>query len=78
MQALRYANADSGVEIAIEKLDDVSFEEDGSALELLQTKHHLKKSGDLTDGSSICGRRCASGRRTRRPTPRSAAVPGLR
>jgi hypothetical protein len=50
-EALRYANADSGIEIAVEKLDDVSFEKDGSALELLQTKHHLKKSGDLTDGS---------------------------
>lgn len=50
-EALRYAYVDSGVEIAIEKLDDVSFEKAGSALELLQTKHHLKKSGDLTDGS---------------------------
>lgn len=48
-EALRYANTDSSVEIAIEKLDDVSFEHDGGALELLQTKHHLKKAGDLTD-----------------------------
>ena len=29
----------------------VSFEKDRSALELLQTKHRLKKSGDLTDSS---------------------------
>jgi hypothetical protein len=50
-EALRYANADPGIEIAVEKLDDVSFEKDGSPLELLQSKHHLKKSGDLTDGS---------------------------
>lgn len=50
-ETLRYAYADSGIEIAIEKLDDVSFEKDGSPLELLQTKHHLKKFGDLTDGS---------------------------
>jgi hypothetical protein len=50
-EALRYAYADSGIEFAIEKVDDVSFEKDGSALELLQTKHHLRKSGDLTDGS---------------------------
>ena len=50
-EALRYAYADSGVEIAIEKLDDVTFEKDGSPLELLQAKHHLKKSGDLTDSS---------------------------
>lgn len=50
-EALRYAYVDSGIEIAIEKLDDVSFEKDGCALELLQTKHHLKKSGNLTDSS---------------------------
>lgn len=50
-EALRYAYVDSGIEIAVEKLDDVSFEKEGSALELLQTKHHLKKSGDLTDRS---------------------------
>jgi len=50
-EALRYAYVDSGIEIAVEKLDDVSFEKDGSALELLQTKHHLRKSGDLTDSS---------------------------
>jgi hypothetical protein len=40
-EALRYAYVDSAIELAIEKLDDVSFEENGSALELLQTKHHL-------------------------------------
>ena len=51
VEALRYAYVDSGIEIAVEKFDDVSFEKDGNALELLQTKHHLKKSGDLTDSS---------------------------
>jgi hypothetical protein len=50
-ECLRYAYADSGIEIAIEKLDDVSFEKDGSPLELLQAKHHLKRLGDLTDTS---------------------------
>jgi hypothetical protein len=50
-EALRYAYVDSGIEIAVEKLEDVSFEKNGSPLELLQTKHHLKKSGDLTDSS---------------------------
>jgi hypothetical protein len=50
-ECLRFAYDDSSVEIAIEKFDDVSFEKDGSALELLQTKHHLKKAGDLSDGS---------------------------
>lgn len=51
VEALRYAYVNSGIEIAVEKFDDVSFEKDGSALELLQTKHHLKKCGDLTDRS---------------------------
>ena len=51
LEALRYAYHDSGIEIAIEKFDDVSFESHGSAIELLQTKHHLKRAGDLTDRS---------------------------
>ena len=50
-ECLRYAYRESGIEVAIEKLDDISFEKDGSPLELLQTKHHLKKVGDLSDGS---------------------------
>ena len=50
-EALRYAYADSGIDIAVEKFDDVSFEKNGSALELLQTKHHLRRSGDLSDRS---------------------------
>lgn len=48
---LRYAYADGGVEVAIERLDDVSFERDGTAIELLQTKHHLNRASDLTDAS---------------------------
>jgi hypothetical protein len=50
-ECLRYAYSDSSVEISIERLDDVSFEKNGAPLELLQTKHHLKKAGDLSDGS---------------------------
>ena len=36
VEALRYAYVHSSIEIAVEKLDDVSFEKDGSALQLLQ------------------------------------------
>ena len=50
-ECLRYAYSDSSVEISVERLDDVSFEKNGAPLELLQTKHHLKKAGDLSDGS---------------------------
>ena len=35
-EALRYAYVDSSIEIAVEKLDDVSFERYDSALQLLQ------------------------------------------
>ena len=48
---LRHAYLDPAVDIAIEKYDDVSFEKNGTPTELLQTKHRLTKSGDLTDTS---------------------------
>jgi len=37
--------------VLIETLDDVVFEVEGKALELLQTKHHINKAADLTDAS---------------------------
>lgn len=52
LESLRLANGDSSIDVAIEKFDDVSFEKDGTPLELLQTKHHIKKVGDLTDTSA--------------------------
>jgi hypothetical protein len=48
-EALKFAYADSGIEIAVERLDDVSFECNGTPLELLQTKHHFSKIAELTD-----------------------------
>lgn len=48
-EALRFAYSESGIEIAIEKFDDVSFETAGEPIELLQTKHHVAKAGDLTN-----------------------------
>jgi hypothetical protein len=50
-ECLRYAYVDSGIDIAIERFDDVSFEKDAAPLELLQSKHHLNKQADLTDAS---------------------------
>lgn len=50
-ECLRFAYDDSDIEVAIEKLDDVSFESGGTPQELLQTKHHVTKTGDLTDAS---------------------------
>lgn len=37
--------------ISIEKFDDVAFEANGEPTELIQTKHHIGKSGDLSDRS---------------------------
>jgi hypothetical protein len=38
-------------EIAIEKFDDVSFEADGEPTHLIQTKHQIGRTGNLTDAS---------------------------
>lgn len=37
--------------VYLETLDDVVFEQDGSALELLQLKHHCNRAASLTDAS---------------------------
>jgi hypothetical protein len=38
--------------ISIEKFDDIAFEAKGEPTELIQTKHHVAKTGDLTDSSA--------------------------
>lgn len=38
--------------LAIEKFDDVSFEDDGIPVELIQTKHHSNRHGNVSDQSS--------------------------
>ena len=40
------------LEISIEKFDDVGFEAQGEPTELIQTKHHIGKQGNLTDASA--------------------------
>lgn len=39
------------LEISIEKFDDVAFEERDEPVQLVQTKHHLKRAGNLGDAS---------------------------
>lgn len=39
------------LEISIEKLDDVAFEDSGEPIKLIQTKHHIGKLGNLTNAS---------------------------
>lgn len=42
---------DEAVDLSIERLDDVAFEQNGTAEELLQLKHHINRTGSLTDSS---------------------------
>jgi hypothetical protein len=37
--------------ISLEKFDDVAFEANGEPTDLIQTKHHIDRAGDLSDGS---------------------------
>lgn len=46
-----HVNSGAAVEVSIERLDDVSFEKDGTALELLQTKHHINRVASLSNAS---------------------------
>lgn len=46
-----YVNSESAIQVSIEALDDISFESNGTPIELLQTKHHIDRVGSLSDSS---------------------------
>lgn len=48
---LRAGGDDPDAEISIERFDDVAFEEVGTPLELIQTKHHIGSFKSLSDAS---------------------------
>jgi len=50
-ESLRRLRKSEEFSVSIETLDDVVFETDGEASELLQTKHHINRTADLTDAS---------------------------
>jgi hypothetical protein len=50
--AMAYVNKESGIEVSVERLDDVAFESLGTPIELLQTKHHISHVANLTDASA--------------------------
>ncbi len=52
LDAIRRLKRQGSFTVAIETLDDVVFETAGSPAELLQTKHHLAKTGGLSDSST--------------------------
>ena len=51
LEGLRRLRKEESFTISIETLDDVVFEKEGEAPELLQSKHHLIKAANLTDKS---------------------------
>lgn len=52
LAALGFVNRESGIELSIERFDDVAFAADGTPLEMIQTKHHIARTGDLADTST--------------------------
>ena len=52
LELVRRAKDEPGTKLAIERFDDVSFENDATPRELLQTKHHVQGVGDLSDRSN--------------------------
>jgi hypothetical protein len=51
LESLRRLARDEQFMVSIETLDDVVFERDGEPPDLLQTKHHIRKTANLTDTS---------------------------
>lgn len=52
LAALEQVNRNTGLEISIEKFDDIAFERDGQPLELIQTKHRVTRTGNLSNTST--------------------------
>jgi hypothetical protein len=52
LAALEHVNRNTGLEISIEKFDDIAFERDGKPLELIQTKHRVTRTGNLSNAST--------------------------
>jgi hypothetical protein len=51
LQLAQRADSEPGLVLRMELLDDVQFDEGGTAKELLQSKHHVGSASDLTDTS---------------------------
>lgn len=51
-ESLRRLADGNAFSVSIEALDDVVFEPQGTPLELLQTKHHIRQNANLTDAST--------------------------
>lgn len=51
LESLRRLRKNENFAVSVETLDDVVFEKSGEAVDLLQTKHHVARTADLTDAS---------------------------
>jgi hypothetical protein len=52
LAGLRAIPASPNLSISIEKFDDVAFDREGTPAEMIQVKHHVTKTGNLTNASS--------------------------
>lgn len=52
LDSIRRLKQQGSFTVSIETLDDVAFESDGNPTEILQAKHHISKTGGLSDASS--------------------------
>lgn len=52
LESLKRLKSDPDIDIAIETLDDVVFEKDGSPTEVIQVKHHVTRKASLTNAST--------------------------
>lgn len=50
--ALLLNNDNENYQISIERFDDVAFSQDDTPKQMIQLKHHIKKSGNLSDAST--------------------------
>jgi hypothetical protein len=49
---IRAGRDNPGIELSFENLDDIVFEEEGTPVELIQTKHHIKSTASLSDSGT--------------------------
>jgi len=52
LESLKRLKSDPDIAVAIETLDDVVFEKDGSPTEVIQVKHHIARKASLTNAST--------------------------
>jgi hypothetical protein len=52
LEALKRLKTNAQITVAVETLDDVVFETDGTPTEIIQVKHHINRQANLTDAST--------------------------